>query len=166
MLRLLLLSSLLLMLLLGQATVITQPAFAVLRQHQDAPGIMRYHSQESLRDKAGNAWQVVLFKKISPGQPTRLNLRLVGFPGLVEVKHPHSLEIVTADGRLLTATDVFTRDAPAPNVAQYDVTDVLSQLPLNESLTLSIPRPGNQNLTLEIPPFLVNEWQLLVTEVS
>jgi hypothetical protein len=78
-LRLLMLGGLVLCLLLGQVALMSEPAAAVLRQHQDAPGVMRYHSQQSLPDELGNAWQVVLFKQITLGQPTRFNLRLVGF---------------------------------------------------------------------------------------
>jgi hypothetical protein len=44
-------------LLLGQVALMQRPAAAVLRQHQDAPGVMRYHSQQSLPDELGNAWQ-------------------------------------------------------------------------------------------------------------
>jgi hypothetical protein len=47
--RFLLLSGLLLFLLIGQLALTLSPAMAILRQHQDAPGVMRYHSQESLR---------------------------------------------------------------------------------------------------------------------
>ena len=60
--QLLMLCGLVLFLLLGQFILTQQPAAAMLRQHQDEPGIMRYHSQESLRDQSGNAWQVLLFK--------------------------------------------------------------------------------------------------------
>ena len=156
----------LLVLLLFQAIFLTPPAVAVLRQHQDAPGIMRYHSQESLKDKSGRTWQVVLFKKIIPGQPTRLNLRLVGFPGMAEFTHPQFLEIATAGGKLLTAPDVFAQAAPAPNVGQYDVTDVFAKLQADESLTLSIPLNHGQPLSLTIPKSLVIEWQLLITEIE
>ncbi|MEQ9668509.1 DUF3122 domain-containing protein [Coleofasciculus sp. G2-EDA-02] len=163
--QLLALGRFLLVLLLLQATFITPPAAAVLRQHQDAPGIMRYHSQESLKDESGRTWQVVLFKTIIPGQTTRLNLRLVGFPGMAEFTHPQFLEITTADGKLLTAADVFAQAAPAPNVGQYDFTDVFAKLQADESLTLSIPLKGGQPLSLIIPKSLVIEWQLLLTEI-
>lgn len=161
---LLVLGGLVLLLLLGEIALTTQPALAVLRQHQDAPGIMRYHSQESLPDESGNAWQVVLFKQITLGQPTLFNLRLVGFPGLAEFIHPQPLEISTAEGQLLTATDEFAREAPAPNVGQYNFTDVLAKLRTNDSLVLSVPLKGEQTLTLKIPQSLVVEWQWLVTE--
>jgi hypothetical protein len=163
--QLLVLSGLVLFLLLAQATLALEPATAVLRQHQDAPGIMRYHSQASLRDESGNPWQVVLFKQIAGGKPTLLNLRLVGFPGITEFTHPQALEITTTGGQLLTAADVYAQGAPAPNVGQYNFTDVLAQLGTNNSLTLSTPLKSGQNLYLKIPQSLLTEWQWLVTEI-
>ncbi len=163
--RLVVLSGLVLFLLLGQFTLTPEPAAAVLRQHQDAPGIMRYHSQQSLPDESGNAWQVVLFKQITPGKPILFNLRLVGFPGVVEFTHPQLLEITTAGGKVLTAPDVFAQAAPAPNVGQYDVTNVLLKLQTTDALTLSVPLSGEKTLSLKIPEPLVLEWQWLANEI-
>ena len=162
--RLLLLSGLVLVLLLGQLAFTQEPATAVLRQHQDEPGVMRYHSQQSLLDTSGNAWQVVLFKQITPGQPIRFNLRLVGFPGIAELTHPQPLEISTASGQVLTAADVFGEESPAPNVGQYNFTEVLSKLQTG-SLTLSVPLKSKETLCLKIPESLVTEWQWLETEL-
>ncbi|MGB7442160.1 MAG: DUF3122 domain-containing protein [Coleofasciculaceae cyanobacterium] len=164
--RLILLLGLLLIFFLAQFILTTPPAKAVLRQHQDAPGIMRYHSQESLPDELGQTWQVVLFKKVTPGQPILYNLRLVGFPGLVQLTHPQPLEITTAGGQILTAADLFPQEAPAPNVGQYNFTDVLTKLRPDQSLILQVPLKAEQTLSLKIPQNLVTEWQLLVTEIK
>jgi hypothetical protein len=163
--QLLMLCGLVLFLLLGQFILTQQPAAAMLRQHQDEPGIMRYHSQESLRDQSGNAWQVLLFKQITPGKPILFNLRLVGFPGIAEFTHPQPLEITTAGGKILIAVDVFAQGSPAPNVGQYNFTDVLTKLRENDSLTLSVPLKGEQTLSLKIPQPLVVEWQWLANEL-
>jgi hypothetical protein len=163
--RLLVLGGVVLFLLLGQFALTQQPAAAVLRQHQDEPGIMRYHSQESLRDQSGNAWQVLLFKQITPGKPILFNLRLVGFPGIAEFTHPQPLEITTVKGQILIAVDVFAQGSPAPNVGQYNFTDVLTKLRENDSLTLSVPLKGEQTLSLKIPQPLVVEWQWLANEL-
>jgi Protein of unknown function (DUF3122). len=163
--RLLVLGGVVLFLLLGQFALTQQPAMAVLRQHQDEPGIMRYHSQESLRDQSGNAWQVLLFKQITPGKPILFNLRLVGFPGIAEFTHPQPLEITTVGGQILIAVDVFAQRSPAPNVGQYNFTDVLTKLRENDSLTLSVPLKGEQTLSLKIPQPLVVEWQWLANEL-
>lgn len=162
--RLLWLSGLVLFLLLGQLALTQKPAMAVLRQHQDEPGVMRYHSQQSLLDASGNAWQVVLFKQIEPHQ-VGFNLRLVGFPGMAEFSHPQPLEITTASDEVLTADDVFARESPAPNVGQYNFTKVLNKLPKGE-LILSVPLRGTETLHLKIPPSLVTEWQWLETELE
>ncbi|MBD1924528.1 DUF3122 domain-containing protein [Microcoleus sp. FACHB-831] len=164
--RLLVLGGLLLLLFLGQFILTQQPALAILRQHQDAPGVMRYHSQQSLLDESGQAWQVVLFKQITPGKPTLFHLRLVGFPGVAEVAHPQHLEITTATGKILTAADIFAPRSPAANVGEYNFTDALNLLGTSGSLTLSIPLKSQQNMTLKIPTSLVTEWQLLVTEIT
>ena len=163
--RLVVVNGLVLFLLFGQFALMQEPAVAVLRQHQDAPGIMRYHSQQSLPDESGNAWQVVLFRQITPGKPTLFNLRLVGFPGISEFTHPQSLEITTAGGQVLTGADVFAQGAPAPNVGQYNFTDVLPRLGTNDFLILSVPLKGEQTLVLKIPQSLVVEWQWLAAEL-
>lgn len=164
--RLLWRSLFILLLFLASCVVSTNSALALLRQHQDAPGVMRYHSQVSIKDDFGHAWQIVLFKLFKPGEPTDINLRLVGFPGVVEFSHPQPLEIVTAKGKLLTASDVYTETAPAPNVGEYKFTDVLGKLPTTEALKLSVPVKSEKALVLKIPEAVVLEWQWLVTEVQ
>ncbi len=144
---------------------LTQPAFAALRLHQDAPGVMRYHSQQSLRDTSGNAFQVVLFKQITPGKPTEFHLRLVGFPGVIEFLHPQRLEIITASGQLLTAVDVYAGGAPAANVGEYNFTEILAKLSLKDSVSLAVQLKGNTVLSLKIPKSLAQEWQLLADDL-
>ncbi|MGF1672985.1 MAG: DUF3122 domain-containing protein [Rivularia sp. (in: cyanobacteria)] len=138
----------------------------MLRQHHDAPGVLRYHSQVSIKDKQEYSWQVLLFKKMNPGGKQDLILRLVGFPGVFEFAHPHSLEIITASGKLLSANDVYASSSPAPNVGEYNLTNVLPKLTTIESLQLNLPLLGKQKKILEIPKTVVIEWQLLVTEVD
>ncbi|MGB5959880.1 MAG: DUF3122 domain-containing protein [Coleofasciculaceae cyanobacterium] len=151
----------LLFLLLSQ--ILTQPAWADLRLHQDAPGVMRYHSQQSLRDASGNAFQVVLFKQITPDKPT-FHLRLVGFPGIVEFLHPQRLEVITNSGQLLTAVDVYAKGAPATNVGEYNFTEILAQLSPKDAPSLAVQLKGDRSLSLKIPKSLAQEWQLLADE--
>ncbi|MEB3182212.1 MAG: DUF3122 domain-containing protein [Nostocaceae cyanobacterium] len=155
-----------LLILLTFLTGFPNSADALLRQHQDAPGVMRYHSQVSIKDDLGYSWQVVLFKLFLPGEPTSINLRLVGFPGVVEFTHPQSLEILTAKGKLLTAADVYAEKSPAPNVGEYRFTDVLNTLSSTERLKLFLPLRGVPPLVLKIPEVVVLEWQWLVTDVN
>jgi hypothetical protein len=144
----------------------TKESVAMLRQHHDAPGVLRYHSQVSIKDKEEYNWQVLLFKKINPGVKQELDLRIVGFPGIFEFSHPHSLEIITKSGKLLNASDVFATSSPASNVGEYSFTDVLPKLTTIESLKLNLPLLGEEKKILEIPKSVVSEWQLLVTEVD
>lgn len=155
----LLCAGLILFLLLAAAIVATKPANAMLRLHQDAPGKMQYHSQESLQDQFGHAWQVVLFKQLKLGEPPSFHLRLVGFPNLVEFAHPKPLEIMTKSGQLQIAADVFEEKSPALNVGEYNFTDASKKLG-KDYLKLSLPVKG-ENIFLEIPPALVTEWQWL-----
>lgn len=144
----------------------TQESVAMLRQHHDAPGVLRYHSQVSIKDNQEYNWQVLLFKKINPGVKQELDLRIVGFPGVFEFSHPHSLEITTKSGKLLNASDVFATSSPASNVGEYSLTDVLPKLTTVESLELNLPLLGEEKKILTIPKSVVSEWQLLVTEVD
>ncbi|MGV2826947.1 DUF3122 domain-containing protein [Myxosarcina sp. GI1(2024)] len=143
---------------------ICQPATAVLRQHHETPGVLRYHARDSIQDKRGNAWQVVLFP--DKQSETKYYLRLVGFPGMVEFVHPRSLEIITSEGKVLTATDAYATSAPAPNVGQYDVTEIISQFPERGSLKLAITLKGDRDLSLKITQPLLTEWQLLAKQIE
>lgn len=145
-------------------SVICLPAAAVLRQHHETPGVLRYHAQDSIKDKQGNAWQVVLFPDKQAG--TKYYLRLVGFPGLAEFTHPRSLEIITSEGKVLTARDVYATYTPAANVGQYEVTEIISQLPNQGSLKLAITLKGDRDLSLKIPQQILTEWQLLAKEIE
>lgn len=164
--RFLLLCGLILLSFCIPVNLICPSAIAVLREYQDAPGVTRYQSQHSLRDATGYAWQVVLFKQFPPDRSPQFILRLVGFPGIVDIAHPQPLEITTSSSKLLTATDLFATESPAPNVAQYNVTDVITQLPQNTFLKLSIPLVKNKNISLKLPTSIVIEWQWLATKIE
>lgn len=136
-----------------------QPSFALVKKVEEAPGQILYKSQQSLRDVKGNSWQVVLFRQVNSHHPDVINLRLVGFPGLTEFAHPKPLEILTNQGKILTASDVFAHQSPAPNMGQFDLSQILSQLPDDPFLKLSLPLAQDQKLILGIPHSWVIEWQ-------
>lgn len=143
-----------------------EKAHALLRQHHDLPGVLRYHSQVSIKDEKGYTWQVVLFKYNYDNPVKELRLRLVGFPGVVEFIHPQTLEIETAGGKLLSASDVYAVTAPALNVGEYKFSDVLTKLSTTDALKLYVPVSSGQRLVLNIPKAVVTEWQWLVTEID
>ncbi|MBU7585287.1 MAG: DUF3122 domain-containing protein [Nostoc sp. TH1S01] len=150
---------------LALASPTSQTAIASVTHLEAAPGEILYRSQTKLDDQSGHVWQVVLFKQIYPGQSTSLNLRLVGFPNSAELIHPQPLKITTASGKVFTAADVFLDEAPAPTIGQYDLKDILPQLP-NEPLQLGIPLPKQNFINISVPQSVVREWRELLTATS
>jgi Protein of unknown function (DUF3122) len=157
---------LVLLLVVCSTTIFSDSANALLRFHQDTPGVMHYHSEESIKDDAGHAWQVVLFKVFKSEKSINTHLRLVAFPGVAEFAHPRGLEVITKEGKLLVADDIYGKIAPAPNVGEYDLTYILTQLKTIDSLELYLPLIEEKYLSLKIPQALVSEWQILVTDVN
>lgn len=146
--------------------VYSPPATALLRQHHETPNVLRYHAQDSLKDREGNTWQVLLFPDYTQGQEIVYYLRLVAFPGVYTLKHPQSLEIVTSQDKILMVKDAYSQAAPAPNVGQYDLSSTVKQLSAQQSLKLSIPLASERKLVLEIPQEVLSEWQLLTQEIE
>ena len=142
------------------------PAMALLRQHHETENVLRYHAQDSLKDRDGNTWQVLLFPDNLQSSTTNYYLRLVGFPDINSFIHPQSLEIITSQGTILTATDNYGQSAPAPNVGQYDLTPIIAQIPNQGSLKLSVPLLQNRELSLKIPSKVLAEWQLLTQNIE
>jgi hypothetical protein len=151
-------------LLTFSSLTICLPATALLRQHHETSIVLRYHARDSLKDSDGNTWQVVLFPDKSESN-TNYFLRLVGFPEVNTFTHPQSLEILTDRGRIYTAKDAYPQQAPAPNVGQYNLTQIVNRLPSQGSLKLSVPLL-ERNLSLKIPHEVLTEWQLLTQEIE
>lgn len=128
---------------------------------EEAPGQMLISSRHSWRDRAGHSWQVVLFKRVKAGQIASVSLRLVGFPGMAIFAHPQPLLITTKTGEVFTSPDLFAEQSPAPNVGQYDLSDVLLKLPRTGRVLLHIPLIDNESINLRLPPSVVLEWQTL-----
>ena len=142
------------------------PATALLRQHHESPNVLRYHAQDSLQDRQNHTWQVVLFPDKHDSQITKYYLRLVGFPGLEEFIHPQSLEIITSQGKILTAPDVYAVSSPAPNVGQYDLTSIIEQFPETGTLKLATTLQSDRDLSLKITKPILAEWQLLIKDLE
>lgn len=162
--RLLFLGTLMLIVLLGLGVGNTLPASAALRQLEEAPGQQVYQSRQTLKDQTGNTWQAITFKRIRPNHQTSFALRLVGFPGVVEIDHTRPLLLTNSLGKTLSALDIssqiFEKSAvTAPNVAQYDLQPLLPQLQAEIPLQLTLPTVGASAITLTVPPTLIQEWQ-------
>ena len=141
------------------------PATALLRQHHESPNVLHYHAQDSLKDRNGNTWQVLLFPDNSQ-DATTFYLRLVGFPGINSFSHPQPLEIITSQGQVFSVTDAYARSAPAPNVGQYDLTAIIDRLSVMQNLKLSVPLLDDKVLALKIPQEVLSEWALLTQEIE
>jgi hypothetical protein len=146
---------------LGLNFTSSQPAYSLLRQIEESPGQVLFQSRNSLRDNMGNAWQVVLFKRVKTGEIKDLHLRLVGFPEKTQFLHPEDLKLTTSTGEVFLADDLFPTKSPAPNVGEYEIKDILSNLSQSDSLALSLPL--DQKVTISIPVSVVLEW-LTLTE--
>jgi hypothetical protein len=94
----------------------------------------------------GSPWQVVLFKRVKDGETVEISLRLVGFPEGIEFLHPERLTITTAKGQILAAEDAFAQESPALNVGQYNMQDILTQLPVTEAIR-AFPTPRQSPLS-------------------
>ena len=90
---------------------------------------------------------------------------MVGFPGVNSFIHPQSLDILTSQGKIYTAVDAYSLLAPAPNLGQYDLTQIVNQLSFKGGLKLSVPL-RESNLSLKIPNEVLAEWQLLIQEIE
>ena len=151
--------------ILMMSGLICLPATALLRQHHETLDVLRYHAQDSLKDRQGNTWQVLLFPEPSQGFTTYY-LRLVGFPGINSFDHPQPLEIITSKGEVFNVADAYAEFAPAPNVGQYDLTSIIDRLSVTRSLKLSVPLLDNKVLALKIPQEVLSEWRLLTQEIE
>ncbi len=148
-------------LLVGFGAFTSQPAAALVEKTYEAPGQVVYKSRHSLRDRSGNPWQLIFFKRYTDSEVTSVSLRVVGFPDVVEVAHPQPLKIITTRSEFI-AEDMFAKESPAPNVGQYNLQEILSQLPTTEPIRLLIPGQGGNEYPVRLPPSLVLEWQNLV----
>lgn len=154
-----------LVLLMSFGSFNPKTATAAVMKTQEAPGQMLYQSRQTLRDQTGNRWQAIAFKRIQPDGIISLNLRLVGFPGAVELDHTQPLSLTTSLGESLTAKNisrnVLTETPSATNVGQYDVMPVLSQLKTEIPLQLTLATTRGSVVTLLVPPSTIQEWQTI-----
>lgn len=164
----LLLGVLVLSIWLGLGRVTTPQATAAIRQLEEAPGQIVYQSRQTLKDRHGNSWQAIAFKRIRPDGTTSFSLRLVGFPGVVEIDRSQPLSLTNSLGKTLTAADtssqIFTESAvPEPTVGQYDLQPLLSQLQSEIPLKLTLRAIDGEAINLSVPPALIQEWQTVAS---
>jgi len=146
----------------------TPHAAAAIRQLEEAPGQMVYQSRKTLKDQHGNSWQAIAFKRIRPNGKMTIELRLVAFPGVVEIDRTKPLLLTNSLGKTLTAADVssniFTDSTvPEPNVGQYNLEILLPHLQAEIPLTLTLPTLRGDAINLSVSPSFLQEWQTLLS---
>jgi hypothetical protein len=149
--------------------VMVHPAQAAIRQLEESPGQIVYQSRQTLKDQQENSWQAIAFRRVKPDGTAGIYLRLVAFPGVVEVDRTRPLKLINSLGKTWTANDasqqIFTDSAtPEPNVAQYDLQPILMHLDPAVPLRLEIPEPGQSSIKLNVSPALIQEWQSLTMQ--
>ena len=144
-------------------SLITPPAIASVHVYHERPGQTTVRSQQSLRDRSNRSWQAILFKRYRPDGLDGMYLRLVGFPGIINVAPQQPLAIDT--GTALQWQALPKLDPPTPalpsNTNQYDVADVMAELQTPIPLTLRVPLQGKAPSEIVIPLYAVKEWQTL-----
>lgn len=139
-------------------------AQARIQQQTEKPGQVVYQARHTLKDNAGDAWQVIFYKRIQQETGTaNTNLRLAGFPGAVEFLHPANLVITTARGDILNAPDRFADESPAPNIGEYQLNAVVNRLPSRGALEIMLPLKERSRV-LPIPFPVILEWQNIIDE--
>lgn len=129
----------------------------------DTTGAIVVQSRRTIRDQVGHSWQVIAFKRMWPHHVEPIYLRLVGFPGQVELAHPSSIQLVDAGLRTWTLADrtaqISTAMASFPTVGQYELQDVLSELPIDQRLDLQLQTLEPASINLRLPTGLIKEWK-------
>lgn len=150
-----------LLLLLLSLTAYPLPVQAETHLYQEKPGQVTLRSQQSLQDQAKRSWQTILFKRYVDNQLEGIFLRLVGFPGQVEVAPEQPLQLSIADQFLWQsqpAMDGTTLMLPE-NVGQYNVQPLLENLDSDTRLVLEIPLVSGLTANIIAPPAVIREWR-------
>ena len=139
------------------------PALASVHVYHERPGQTTLRSQQSLRDRNDSSWQAILFKRYRADGLEGMYLRLVGFPGIVDVDPQQPLTINTGTSLHWQANPKLDPPTPAlpSNTNQYDVAAVMGDLQKAIPLTLAVPLQGQATSEIIVPPYAVQEWREL-----
>lgn len=142
------------------------PAQASVHVYHERPGQTTLRSQQSLRDRNDRSWQAILFKRYRGDGLEGIYLRLVGFPGVVDVAPQKPLLIDTGTSLQWRATPKLDPPTPAlpSNTNQYDVAAVIDELQKAIPLTLMVPLEGKAPSEIIVPPYAVQEWRELAAQ--
>ncbi|MBF2079616.1 MAG: DUF3122 domain-containing protein [Synechococcales cyanobacterium T60_A2020_003] len=140
------------------------PALAAIRQLEETPGQFVYQSRQGVQDQQGDRWQVIAFNRVRPDGSTSFYVRLVGFPGSVDIDRSRPLILTPTVGESFTAEDassqIFTdASAPESNVGQYDLQPLVADLPTAIPMQMTLPVLNQEDRLLPVSPSLIQEWK-------
>lgn len=138
---------------------------ATITETETPSGQLHCRSEQVLIDETGHKWQLMLFTQTSSPPLASLNLRLSGLSSELEIESTEPLVISTAVGSTWQAADLLAQTAPLPTIAQYDLTNIITELPI-ESINLELPIVSKPSIKLVVPEAVVKEWQELAKQFS
>ena len=148
---------------------------ATITETDIAPGLIHCRAEQILTDEAGHKWEIMLFtNQVDAPQIPSLNLRLSGLSSSLRIQSQKPLVISSNSSNLTkTATEsnryeaanTFFGQPPLPSIGQYDLQDILPQLP-KEELLLEIPLEKGKSSYLHIPQTMVKEWQEVAAKAT
>ena len=133
-----------------------QPAIARITETDIAPGRVSCRSEQVLTDEAGHKWDVMFFTETMSPKVSSLNLRLSGLSSSVYIQSRQPLTI-DVEGDRYRVSDLLREKSPLHSIAQYDLKNVFSRIPIAD-LTVEIPLENGSSTLLSIPKTLVREW--------
>ncbi|WP_317134553.1 DUF3122 domain-containing protein [Leptolyngbya sp. 7M] len=107
--------------------VYSPAAAATVLYTADTSGAVIVQSRRTLRDQDRHSWQVIGFKQIqADGREGGMALRLVGFPGAIEIDHAQPITFTDPKGHTLLVHDISNqigKDVPLQPHVGYSETD-------------------------------------------
>lgn len=137
--------------------IAVNPTLGTIRQLEEVPGQMVYQSRQNLRDTQGNVWIAIAFKR----PDDLLYLRLVGFPGVVEIDRTQPLRLIDSLNHTQLASDASAQmfiEGVQPHIGQYDLQPLVSELKPEIPLHLELPTVQGTTVILKLPPSFVQDW--------
>ena len=138
--------------------VTIKPVIASVTETEIAPGTLHCRSEEIVTDEGGHKWQLMLFTQVESPESASLNLRLSGLSSQLKIDSNKPLIMSNQAGKSWSAHNIFLHSAPLPNIGQYNLKNIFSQL-ATEELWLELPLVSGQSTRLQIPESVVKEWQ-------
>ena len=135
-----------------------KPIIASVTETEIAPGTLHCRSEQIVTEEGGHKWQLMLFTQVASTESASLNLRLSGLSSQLKIESNKPLIISNKAGKSWQANNILLHSAPLPNIGQYNLKNIFSQL-ATEELWLELPLANGQLSRLHIPESVVKEWQ-------